>query len=313
MNTPINGEGHVGVPRGLSSALALALTLFSAAVLVGCGGESTEAAAGADEMEEMDHSDHGDDHDHGDDRDHGDDHGHHHGEVVEVPEGMAVPAVELEAVADARKGANISISLTDFEISPENASTDPVDGQGHMHLYVDGERVMRFYNTDLHLGNLEPGEREIMVELSANNHSAYGVDGEAIRATATVEVPDHDAAGDGDHAMSHGEGVAADEPVPAISIEVSEDPKSGHNVAIDVTNFTITPANVNTDHVDGEGHLHLYVDGERQGRLYGLDTHISGLKAGTHEIMVELSANDHSVYMNGDEPIAAVATVEVAG
>ncbi len=292
-----------------SAAAIYALFAALALVLSACGSDSVDAA-GSDHADHSDHSEQGDDHSDGDDHgSHGDD-GHGDHAVVEVPEAMTVPAVAIEAVPDAKKGANVSISLTDFQISPENASTEPVDGQGHMHIYVDGERVMRFYNTDVHLDNLEPGEREIMVELSANNHSAYAVDGQPIRSMTTVDVPEHDDEG---HSMEHGDGVSAAEPLPTISIAVTDDPKSGHNVAIEVTNFTITPQNVNTEHVDGEGHLHLYIDGERKGRLYGLNTHLAGLDPGTHEIAVDLSANDHSTYLDGDTPISASTTVEVAG
>ncbi len=278
--------------------------LAALALLVAACGDGEEAAAGTD---------------HGGDHAHGGDHSH---SVLEVPESMTAPTVSVSASPDSVGGVNLSVTLTDFEISPENASTDPVDGQGHLHLYVDGERVMRFYNTDLHLDDLAPGSRELMVEISANNHSAYAVDGTPIRAMATVEVPESDGHdhghGHGDEGEGHGhghgeeaEGVEAGDPAPTITLTATADPKSGYNLAAGLTDFTITPAAVNGDHVDGEGHLHWYLDGKKMGRLYGTDWHVTGLTEGSHDVMVEVSANDHRAYQVDGNPITAMTTIEV--
>ena len=234
---------------------------------------------------------------------------HDHGDVVEVPDGMAVPQIEISVTPDPKAGQNLQVSLTDFTVSPENASTDPVDGEGHLHLYVDGERKARFYNEWMHL-SLEPGEHMVEVEVSANNHSAYAVDGEPIRAMAMVTVPEPD----GGH--SHGDDdvldVADAAAIPSVGLTVFEDPKAGWNLQVAVDNFTITPENASTEHVDGEGHMHIYVDGEKLTRLYGEWWHLNGLTEGDHEVMVELSANDHRAYTLGGEPIVAMATISVS-
>ncbi len=233
--------------------------------------------------------------------------GHSHGDVLEVPEGMAVPEISIEVTPDPMSGQNLQVSLANFTISAESASTDPVDGEGHLHLYVDGERVMRFYNEWVHL-KLGPGERMVEVEVSANNHSPYGVDGEPIRAKAMVTVPESDG-----HSHGHDDVVEVDAAAaPTVSVEVIKDPKSGWNVHATIDNFTITPENASSDHVDGEGHLHLYVDGERVTRLYGEWWHIKSLSEGDHEVAVEVSANDHRPYAVDGEPIVGIATVTVA-
>ena len=46
-------------------------------------------------------------------------------------------------------------------------------------------------------------------------------------------------------------------------LEVEPDGKAGFNVRIVPTNFTWAPENVNGDDVAGEGHAHLYLDGEQ--------------------------------------------------
>ncbi len=281
-------------PRPFSALVALLLALTLVAAACSDNADETTEAAAADDMEMSDDSEMSDDMDE-----------HDHGSVLEVPEGMAVPAIEISAEADTVSGHNLMIELTDFSISPENASTDPVDGEGHLHLYINGERQMRFYNTALHLSGLPEGEHEVEVEISANNHSAYGVDGEPIRATTTISVGE---------AMEHAHSDELFESAvaPVVDLTITEDPKSGWNLFADVEGFTFAPENAGGEAVDGEGHLHLYVDGERVTRLYGPWWHLSGLDEGDHEIMVEVSGNDHTVYAVDGEPVMAMTTLTVS-
>ncbi len=274
----------------------LALVVLAAA----CGDDddatSTEAAAA-----ETDTADDGGD---GSDDMTGDDHSH--GDGIEVPAGMAVPVIAIEVTPDAKAGQNLAVSLENFTIAPERASTAPVDGEGHLHLYVDGERKARFYNQWMYL-SLEPGEHVVEVEVSANNHSAYTVDGMPIRAQATIEVPDSS-----EHHHPSGETVDAQaDPSPAVTVEVTEDPKKGWNLHAEVANFVIAPEKASSEHVDGEGHMHLYIDGEKITRLYGNWWHVAALTEGTHEIMVEVSANDHRAYAKDGVPIVATTTIDV--
>ena len=286
------------------------LAIAAALTLAACGDDATETTTGAAATDETTATDTGTGTDDAsmDSMDSMDE-GHDHGDVIEVPEGMAVPTVSLSTTPDSVKGVNLFVDIEDFDIAPENASTDPVDGQGHLHLYVDGERVARFYNTALHLGDLTPGEHEITVEVSANNHSPYAVDGEPITASTTVTVAESEG-----HSHSHGddEVIEAASPAPAVELTVNEDPKSGWNLAVEVENFELTPEDEGSDPVDGQGHFHLYVDGVKVGRLYGTDWHLPKLTEGSHEITVEVSANNHLPYAVDGEPITASAMVEVS-
>ena len=102
--------------------------------------------------------------------------------------------------------------------------------------------------------------------------------------------------------------VSAEE-APTVDIVVTEDAKSGYNVKIMTTDFTFTPENVNGDNVVGEGHAHLYVDGEKIGRLYGPDYHYDGQFEGTKEFKLTLNANDHSEYAVDGSVITATVDV----
>lgn len=91
--------------------------------------------------------------------------------------------------------------------------------------------------------------------------------------------------------------------IPSVEVSISADSKSGWNLKADVENFVLAPQSVSTENVEGEGHMHLYVDGVKITRMYDEWHHIDGLSEGRHEIRVELSANDHSVLTANGVPI----------
>ena len=294
-----------------------ALCIFTAA----CGDDEASEATPPDDMadmeavdEEHDHDDHDDHEGHGHDHDEDhaggdhDAHDHDHGSPVDF-EGADVPNLDVSVEPDPAGGINITVDTTNFVVAPEAASTTHVEGEGHFHLYVDGAKVQRFYNEAIYFAGVTEGEVTVMVELSANDHRTYAVDGEPIVATVTVDVPPHDHG-----AHSHGDagrvGWAGD--APQMAIEVVEDPKSGYNALITIDGMTLSAANVNGDHVDGEGHLHLYVNGQKVGRLYGDATHIPVLPVGEVEITVGAFANDHSAYVIDGAPIEASTSIMVA-
>ena len=230
-----------------------------------------------------------------------------HGSVIDVDPDAPLPAIEITLEEDNKSGQNLFVELENFTVTPENASTDPVEGEGHLHLYVDGERTMRFYNDELHL-NLDEGTHEVEVEISANNHSAYGIDGEPIRAAATIDVS---VAGESGHDEADLVDVTDLAKTPSVDLSVVKDPKSGWNLNAAVENFDLSAANVGGDPEEGQGHLHLAVDGEMSDRLYGEWAHISKLEEGEHEISVMLVGNDHKTVALADDPIAASTTVTV--
>lgn len=321
--------GNTALGKTALGALALTLALFAAA----CGSSTsttvaadTEAGSSDDAMSDDDMSemaddaamedmdgDHSDDHSDGDhsDGDHSNgDHGdgdHHHGEPLEVAADLPTPSLTLEAFEDPKSGWNIHAVPTNHTIAAMSASTPHVDGEGHMHLYVDGERVGRIYNEWVHLGALSPGEHEIRVELSANSHAPLAIDGVIIDQTVTITQPEpSDAAG---HAHGMTMDVSALDPAPTVTLEVFEDPKTGWNVHAVATNHVLNPEAASTEHVAGEGHMHLYVDGKKVTRLYGEWYHLGGLSNGDHDIRVELSANSHAALAIGDTIIDQTVTI----
>lgn len=83
----------------------------------------------------------------------------------------------------------------------------------------------------------------------------------------------------------------AGENAPALAVSAHKDPEAGWNIHVDTENFRFSPQNASKAHVPGEGHVHVYVDGQKLGRFYGSWVHVTG-SAG-QSVKVTLNANDH--------------------
>ena len=115
------------------------------------------------------------------------------------------------------------------------------------------------------------------------------------------------------HQHTHGDATTpAVEPYPSVSVRILEDPSGGWLLHSVPTNFRLAPENVSTEHIDGEGHMHLYVDGVKVMRLYGEWHEMPPLAAGVHEIRVELSSNDHSAMAIDGTIVDDTVTLEVS-
>jgi len=304
--------------------LRVLTALFAVALVAAACGESnaptTTDASNTDASEST--TTHSDVHDGGDDDGHHHDHDaesaesvhdddgedHHHGMPVDA-DAANPPTIAVDVDADPAGGINIHVTTTGFDVVPEAASTDHIDGEGHFHLWIDGEKVMRFYNESVYFAGVTEGEVEVMVELSANDHRQYVVDGEPIVAMTTFTVPPHD---HGAHSHGAADSIAWEGEAPALAVEVVEDPKSGFNAFVTVDGLTLSADNVGGPNVDGEGHLHIYANGQKLGRLYGTATHIPALPEGDVEITVGAFSNDHSPYVIDGEPVEASTTITVA-
>ena len=148
---------------------------FAILILVALLGLAGCMAGTTQDMEHMGHM-HSDDHDHG-------------YEKIEIPEAMAVPRVNIEVNQDPQSGWNVHVTTENFRFAPENSGLEHYPGEGHAHLYVDGQKIARLYAKWYHIEELSSGQHEITVTLNANNHSEYAVNGESISASAIVVVP----------------------------------------------------------------------------------------------------------------------------
>jgi hypothetical protein len=163
---------------------------------------------------------------------------------------------------------------TDLKISAEHYGGEHVDGEGHAHIYLDGEKVAGLKAMEPFELEVPTGEHEVKIELQKNSHESYGVS-----AVYNVEITEANA--------------GTEKPSLDASYEVD-----GSNVTINWnTDITISADHYGADHVVGEGHAHVYVNGEKVAGLKSMDAYVvEGLSAGTHVIEIALQQNDHTPY-----------------
>jgi hypothetical protein len=104
----------------------------------------------------------------------------------EVPAGIPAPVIQLQAHKDPSGGWNFRVQSQNFTFSPMNSGKADVMGEGHGHLYVNGEKVGRVYGEWFHL-NLPKGNSVVKVTLNTNEHKDYYHQGEMIQAEVAVE------------------------------------------------------------------------------------------------------------------------------
>ena len=136
-----------------------------------------------------------------------------------------------------------------------------------------------------------------------------------IHATDTDEHAGHHDAGaeQGHGAHQHGKAISLPPgpDAPTLQVAVTKDKVGGWNLHIQTTSFRFAPDQVNEPHRVGEGHAHLYVNGEKVARIYGPWFHIGSLPKGRNELRVTLNANDHSELAVGDAKLAVMKEVHV--
>lgn len=118
-----------------------------------------------------------------------------------------------------------------------------------------------------------------------------------------------------DHmAAEHDHSAQIDVPAdaaPSISLSTVPNGNGGHILLLTTQNFRFAPENVDGPHITGEGHAHLYINGEKIGRMYGNAYDLGALPAGTHQVRVTLNANNHAEYTSAGVPIAAETTLTI--
>ena len=140
--------------------------------------------------------------------------------------------------------------------------------------------------------------------------------GFVIAAANGVTLDGHDHATDHGPAQDHANHAAhhdmplvlAAENAPTLDLEIFPDPSAGWNLHIQTTGFTFAPQNASRDHIDGEGHAHVYINGVKLGRVYADWVHLE-LPEGGAEVKVTLNSNDHRPLAVGDARIEASVVV----
>ena len=72
-----------------------------------------------------------------------------------------------------------------MRFAPELVDQAHTAGDGHAHIYVDGEKLGRVFESSYRIENLSPGDHEIRVSLNTNDHRELVYDGRVAEATVT--------------------------------------------------------------------------------------------------------------------------------
>jgi hypothetical protein len=105
----------------------------------------------------------------------------------------AAPQATLEVRKDPTGGFNVHVVTSNFVWRPEMASMQHVPGEGHAHVYLDGQKIMRIYNEWFHLNTYQfstrSGEQLLSIEFVGNDHAPYTIQGLPVGAEQIVDVP----------------------------------------------------------------------------------------------------------------------------
>ena len=107
----------------------------------------------------------------------------------------------------------------------------------------------------------------------------------------------------------------AQEVAPQATLVIQKDPTGGFNVQVKTTNFLWRPEMASMQHVPGEGHAHVYLDGRKIMRIYNewfhLNTYQFSTRSGEQLLSIEFVGNDHAPYTIQGLPVGAEQIVDV--
>jgi hypothetical protein len=109
--------------------------------------------------------------------------------VVQIPVDEPPPGVSVELLPDSVDGYNLHLTVRNFRFTPELVNAENVPNQGHAHLYINGEKIGRLYCEWAHLPRalFKDGINLVHIVLNANDHSSWGINGQAIGADVLVD------------------------------------------------------------------------------------------------------------------------------
>ncbi len=102
----------------------------------------------------------------------------------------AAPTVTLRLNQDSKSGYNLFLDVTNFRFAPEHAGKAHADGEGHAHIYADGKKLARLYGPAFYLdtASWSPGQHEVRVILTTNDHKDFTRNGQPIEAVTHITI-----------------------------------------------------------------------------------------------------------------------------
>lgn len=150
--------------------------------------------------------------------------------------------------------------------------------------------------------------------VAAGNGITFDGHDHADPATHSGAQMDHAAMGNGDidHAAMHDTPMEVSaENAPTVAMMLKPDPLAGYNLRVTVDRFAFSPEGASLAHQPGQGHAHVYINGEKLSRLYGEWMHIASLPKGKVTVEVTLNSNDHRPLAVNGTPISTSMSLNV--
>ena len=214
------------------------------------------------------------------------------------------PSISLKATPALGNGWTISTNVKNFSFSPERAGKKHVNGEGHMHLYIDNKKTARLYGFPYYLNNLETGNHEIKVTLNSNDHRDYKLSGTIIEKRIEIQQLQESSTHNlkdkiiikPPNSRSH----------PKLEIDLKKDSVKGWNLILKSKNFIlIENNNIAEERKYLSGFGRLYINDKFKTRIFGNIYHLSSLPLGSNKIKVELCSNSKlRPYIINGEPIS---------
>ena len=114
-------------------------------------------------------------------------------------------------------------------------------------------------------------------------------------------------------AMNHGgSGGVSEKPSPKLSITAPDGiSEAGFDIKLEVESFSFARAPDGTQHIQNEGHAHVYLNGLKLRRLYEKNFALGAIPPGKYELKISLNTNDHRPYVNNGVAISQMLSFSI--
>ena len=218
-----------------------------------------------------------------------------------VPVSMGISA---EVAEDG--GVHVAINTEGWRWAPEEVNEVNSAGAGHAHIYADGVKLTRVYGNYHYIPALEPGIREIKVNLNSNDHSELTWQGDLLESSVSVTIPEVMPMSHQDTASTKGP-VEAEAPM-SLRMDVHEDLLGGYNLQVEPNGFEFSQS-VAQGHEPGTGYAQVSINGEVFNKLYVPWLQVPAQGEGMHTFTVSLLNNEGQPYQRNGQPVEVSVTV----
>ena len=206
------------------------------------------------------------------------------------------PSISLEVTPSLDNGWTISSNVKNFSFSPEKSGKKHINGEGHMHLFINNKKTARLYGFPHHINNLKKGD-EVKVTLNSNDHRYYELEGNRVEKKITITQLIKDS--NNSFQLNNNKSTNID-----LNLNLKKDPINGWNLSINHGNLNLCPINKNQyTKNDLSKFLKLCINNEFKTLIYGKFHHIPELPSGSNIITVVLRSELLSTQNNENDEL----------